>query len=357
MQKIFKIDRVNNSTEFKDCNQASTTRTKRARMARKNRKSVNVEKMIAAQTKLHNEEKEMLMKQGEVQTKERKNTAKSEDPETLQVLKSDSVLSVEQETRDTSNDAENDNSQEESHSKIYVTSIDAAILEGLDFIKNAPLVKQAQTDFQSQRSQLLPERTDTTPEYTLVLDLDETLVHCSISPFEGFDEIRESIYISYRPYLINFLEKVSQLFEVVVFTASEQEYASMVLNRIDPENKYIHHRLYRDSWLPLNGNYIKDLSMLGRDIDKTMIIDNSVIAFSLNIDNGIPIQSYSGNKQDDELYKLIQVIDYAFGIVSEANQVNLREYLTSIFGLKERIAFWQSRYIAHSKQMTKINTS
>lgn len=326
-------------------------------MARKNRKSVNLEKMIAAQTKLHNEEKEMLMKQGEVQTKERKNTAKSDDPETLQVLKSDSVLSVEQETRDTSNDAENDNSQEESHSKIYVTSIDAAILEGLDFIKNAPLVKQAQTDFQSQRSQLLPEKTDTTPEYTLVLDLDETLVHCSISPFEGFDEIRESIYISYRPYLINFLEKVSQLFEVVVFTASEQEYASMVLNRIDPENKYIHHRLYRDSWLPLNGNYIKDLSMLGRDIDKTMIIDNSVIAFSLNIDNGIPIQSYSGNKQDDELYKLIQVIDYAFGIVSEANQVNLREYLTSIFGLKERIAFWQSRYIAHSKQMTKINTS
>lgn len=107
----------------------------------------------------------------------------------------------------------------------------------------------------------------------------------------------------------------------------------------------------------MNGNYVKDLSMLGRDINKTMIIDNSIIAFSLNIDNGIPIHSYSGNKKDDELYKLIQIIDYAFGINTEANPVNLREYLTSIFGLKERIGFWQTRYLAHTQQNSKVSTS
>lgn len=209
--------------------------------------SIDVGKMIAAQSKLHDEEKELLRKRESIDTAERKNTAKTDEADDLQALKSDSVLSVEQESRDTSNDLDNENLQDESHSKIYVTSIDAAILEGLDFIENAPKMKQAQTEFQRTTSQLLPERTESTPEYTLVLDLDETLVHCSISPFEGFDETRENIYISYRPYLLNFLQKVSTLFEVVVFTASEKEYASMVLNRIDPENKYIHHRLYRDS--------------------------------------------------------------------------------------------------------------
>mmetsp|Transcript_22202 Transcript_22202/g.24673 ORF Transcript_22202/g.24673 Transcript_22202/m.24673 type:complete len:92 (+) Transcript_22202:609-884(+) len=91
---------------------------------------------------------------------------------------------------------------------------------------------------------------------------------------------------------MQFLEKVSQIFEVVVFTASEKEYATMVLDRIDPNNEYIHQRLFRNSCLPLHGNYIKDLNVLGRDIDKTIIIDNSMIAFALNIDNAIPIESF-----------------------------------------------------------------
>lgn len=132
----------------------------------------------------------------------------------------------------------------------------------------------------------------------------------------------------------------------------------MVLDKIDPQNKFIHHRLYRDSCMPVNNNYIKDLSVLGRDVDKTIIIDNSIIAFSLNLDNAIPIQCYSGNKRDDELSKLIQIIDYAFGIVSEANNINLREYLTSLFGLKERITYWQSEYTKLvENNIIKVNSS
>lgn len=171
--------------------------------------------------------------------------------------------------------------------------------------------------------------------------------------------MRESIYISYRPYLIEFLERVSQIFEVVVFTASEKEYASMVLNRIDPENKYISHRLYRDSCLPLNGNYIKDLNVLGRDINKTIIIDNSIIAFSLNLDNAIPIHSFSGNKEDRELFKLIEIMDYALNLNKSypPNTLNLREYLTSMFGLKERINFWQAQWFASAKINIQVNSS
>jgi CTD small phosphatase-like protein 2 len=107
------------------------------------------------------------------------------------------------------------------------------------------------------------------------------------------------------------LEKAAQHFEVVVFTASEPEYANMVLNRLDPENRLIHHRLFRNSCLQINGNFVKDLSLLGRDIDKTIIIDNNLIAFALNLDNAIPIKSFVGDKTDIELNKLIEVLDYA----------------------------------------------
>jgi NLI interacting factor-like phosphatase len=133
----------------------------------------------------------------------------------------------------------------------------------------------------------------------------------------------------------------------------------MVLNRIDPDNKYISHRLYRDSCLPMNGNYIKDLNVLGRDINKTIIIDNSIIAFSLNLDNAIPIHSYSGNKDDRELCKLVEIMDYALNLNKSypPNTLNLREYLTSMFGLKERINFWQAQWFAAAKVNVHVNSS
>ena len=140
----------------------------------------------------------------------------------------------------------------------------------------------------------------------------------------------------------------------------------MVLDRIDPEKKYIHHRLFRDSCLPIYGNYIKDLSVLGRDIGKTIIIDNSMIAFALNIDNAIPIESFSGDKRDTELYKMIELINssintsYTIPItdvgegIPETTQ-NLREILTSYFKLKERITFWKNHYLAQKQIQTPFS--
>jgi hypothetical protein len=90
-----------------------------------------------------------------------------------------------------------------------------------------------------------------------------------------------------------------------------------------------------------------------------------VIAFLLNIDNGIPIHSFCGDKQDTELWKIIEVIDYAVSLKHKSEEaegeearedtINLREYLTSVFGLKERISFWQAQCLAHAKQNASIN--
>jgi CTD small phosphatase-like protein 2 len=53
----------------------------------------------------------------------------------------------------------------------------------------------------------------------LVLDLDETLVH--------FDEKNSELAI--RPYAIEFLDQMSQYFEVVIFTAGMQDYAEWAI--------------------------------------------------------------------------------------------------------------------------------
>ena len=111
---------------------------------------------------------------------------------------------------------------------------------------------------------------------TLALDLDETLVHCTVEPIAKpdltfpvtFNGTFYQVYVRKRPYLDYFLETVSKSFEVVVFTASQKVYADVLLDLLDPEKKLIQHRLFRESCLFVQGNYLKDLTVLGRDMTK-----------------------------------------------------------------------------------------
>lgn len=100
-------------------------------------------------------------------------------------------------------------------------------------------------------------------KYTLVLDLDETLIH--------FNQ-KKRTYCA-RPYATRFLAEMSKFYEIVVFTAGLKDYADWILNDLD-KTGFIKYRLYRDSCRFRQGAYIKDLSLLGRDMSKTIIIDN-----------------------------------------------------------------------------------
>jgi len=134
---------------------------------------------------------------------------------------------------------------------------------------------------------------------TLVLDLDGTLIN------RAQKEDGPGTTPSCRPHLQKFLRRASRMFEIVVFTASQREYADKMLDSIDPNGQYIKYRLYRDSCVFWEGNYLKDLTMLGRDLARTAIIDNSPQAFGFQVDNGVPIASWYGDKEDGELLKLI----------------------------------------------------
>lgn len=185
---------------------------------------------------------------------------------------------------------------------------DSLLLELLDHIHSAPKLPVY--------SRTLPLQTRRSPKLTVVLDLDETLVHTEIRPVSSPDLIIEmpfnestcKLYVKYRPGLVEFLKLASQVFELVVFTASERIYAHHVLEALDPQNTMIRHRLYRDSCVEVKGNYIKDLRVLGRDLSQVVIVDNSIVAFAMNLENGIPISSWYNDHNDTALCKLLAVL-------------------------------------------------
>mmetsp|Transcript_6799 Transcript_6799/g.14750 ORF Transcript_6799/g.14750 Transcript_6799/m.14750 type:complete len:317 (-) Transcript_6799:366-1316(-) len=148
---------------------------------------------------------------------------------------------------------------------------------------------------------------------TLALDLDETLVHCTVEPIANPDVIfpvmfngqQYQVYARKRPHLDQFLAAVAEIFEVVVFTASQKVYADALLDKLDPTKSLVQHRLFRESCLMVQGNYLKDLHVLGRDLKTSVLVDNSPHAYSYQTDNGVPIESWYDDDSDTELLKLL----------------------------------------------------
>ena len=132
-------------------------------------------------------------------------------------------------------------------------------------------------------------------KYSLILDLDETLVH--------YIEEENRAYVQVRPYADFFLNEMSKYFELIIFTAAAEDYADIVLNELD-KNKVINYKLYRKHTEQINGIFIKDLSKIGRDLTKILIIDNNKDNFNLQPENGLHICSFIGDQNDDELYNL-----------------------------------------------------
>ena len=162
---------------------------------------------------------------------------------------------------------------------------------------------------------LPPKEKEFEDKKTLILDLDETLVHSSFTPFEkndiilevDFEGIMYKIYVLVRPFAKEFLNKVSKFFEVVIFTASIQKYASPLLNILDKE-KNIRYRLYREECTFINGLFIKDLKRLNRPLSDLIIVDNSPLAYTFNIENGLPIKTWYDDINDKELNKILPLL-------------------------------------------------
>ncbi|KII94818.1 hypothetical protein PLICRDRAFT_192906 [Plicaturopsis crispa FD-325 SS-3] len=173
---------------------------------------------------------------------------------------------------------------------------------------------------------------------TLVLDLDETLIHSTSRPIYssgsggtgllGLGEFgrrnkgtghvvevvlggRSTLYHVYkRPFVDYFLRKVSGWYTLVIFTASMQEYADPVIDWLDAGRGILARRLFRESCTQLpNGSYTKDLSIIEEDLSRVCLIDNSPISYRINEANGIPIEGWTHDPSDEALLALLPVLD------------------------------------------------
>ncbi|KAG6899980.1 hypothetical protein C0993_004748 [Termitomyces sp. T159_Od127] len=146
----------------------------------------------------------------------------------------------------------------------------------------------------------------------LILDLDETLVHSSFKSIQQADYVvpveieyhLHNVYVIKRPGVDKFLKKMGEIYEIVVFTASLSKYADPVLDKLDI-HQVVSHRLFRESCYNHRGNYVKDLSQLGRPIADTIILDNSPASYIFHPNNAVPVSSWFNDPHDTELTDLI----------------------------------------------------
>ncbi|KKY27999.1 putative nli interacting factor-like phosphatase [Phaeomoniella chlamydospora] len=172
------------------------------------------------------------------------------------------------------------------------------------------------TSFEGQKWLLPPVAPQLKGRKCLVLDLDETLVHSSFKILNQADftipvEIEgqyHNVYVIKRPGVDQFMKRVGELYEVVVFTASVSKYGDPLLDQLDI-HQVVHHRLFRESCYNHQGNYVKDLSQVGRDLKETIIIDNSPTSYIFHPQHAVPISSWFSDAHDNELLDLIPVLE------------------------------------------------
>ncbi|KAL4446924.1 hypothetical protein ABPG74_014896 [Tetrahymena malaccensis] len=181
---------------------------------------------------------------------------------------------------------------------------------------------QQQTDEKSTQEEIDPKQLGQQFEHakgkkTLILDLDETLVHSSFQPMSNSDYTLSikvqntpfTIHVKKRPGVEYFLEKASEYFEVVIYTASLAEYADPVCDLIDPK-RYVSYRLFRENCTNYQGLFVKDLSKIGRDMKDILIVDNSETSFLFQPENAIQISNFFQDDNDRELFRMLPFLQF-----------------------------------------------
>ena len=155
---------------------------------------------------------------------------------------------------------------------------------------------------------------------TIILDLDGTLIYDQNIEVNYEEEEEEeddednkhqkNNDIILRPRILEFLDKLLELkCELIIFTSSVKQRADELVNIIEKNKRYFNGRLYREHCTLMGAAYVKDISKLGRNLSKTIIIDNDLVCFYLQQENGILIKSFEGKEDDNKLLNLHQILN------------------------------------------------
>lgn len=200
----------------------------------------------------------------------------------------------------------------------------ASLLEVDQVIQLLP--KESEFRYSRPASLLLPPKKSNDSRPTLVLDMDEALIHSrftsqyfsksslrhrirmdnepeeALAPIQISDGHGGEVDLFVRPGLYSFLNRVRQLFELVLWTSAEEKYAQSVLTHIDPNMRYFPNsrRLFRQHCRQFemhrksfwNGS-VKDLSQLGRNLERVCILENAAYAYDFSQGVTLPIQHFT----------------------------------------------------------------
>ena len=168
-----------------------------------------------------------------------------------------------------------------------------------------------------------------TKKYTLVISLDETLIHFKKGSIKNNKGV-----IQLRPGLTEFFEDIKPYYEIVIFSNGSKKYSDIMINSIEGKEKNIDYRLYRDHCIIYNNDFVKDITKIGRPINKLLIVDNLPQNFRLNKENGIYIKSFYGDNANDKilfnLSKLLVKIGKKGGDIREEIKKNWDEIINKI---------------------------
>lgn len=156
--------------------------------------------------------------------------------------------------------------------------------------------------------------------FTLVLDLNETLIYSDWKRDRGWRTFK-------RPGVEAFLEYLAQFYEIVVYSDQLNMYVDPVVERLDTKH-CIRYRLSRGETKYVNGKHYKDLSMLNRDPAKVIYISGHALESSLQPENSIPIKPWQGEPDDTALLDLIPFLEY----VAKHRPADIRAVLSSYEG-------------------------
>ncbi len=195
---------------------------------------------------------------------------------------------------------------------------------------------------------------------TLVLDLDETLVHSSFKPHPGrqadllvpmlIDKIECKVHVLVRPGAQQFCETLAKSYEIVVFTASLAKYAEPLIAMLDKNKTWCSHILVREhcTYHEKSDAYVKDLGRLGRDLKDVIIIDNSPSCYILNKENALASRTWFSDVRDRELYEFIPILKKL------ARVEDVRPYLSKI-GKEASLKVGEDIHVNSRKALTIVD--
>ncbi|KAF2875773.1 hypothetical protein BDV95DRAFT_485428 [Massariosphaeria phaeospora] len=169
---------------------------------------------------------------------------------------------------------------------------------------------------------LLPD-IDPAPPLTLVLSLEDLLVHSEWDTKHGWRTAK-------RPGVDYFLRYLSQYYELVIFTSVKSMDADPIIRKLDPF-RIVMWPLYREATRYEKGEYIKDLSCLNRDLSRTIIIDTDPSHVKLQPENAIVLPKWKGQAGDKSLVALIPFLEY-LAMMSQGSSLDVRQAIKAFEG-------------------------